>query len=725
MMNNIFESLNEQQQLAASTTEGRIRIVAGAGSGKTRVLAHRYAYLVNDIGIEPANILCMTFTNKAAQEMRSRIAKMVGRTGTSDFICTIHGFCVKLLREEIQRIGYPRNFVIIDDDDAKQIAVQVMQEHHIDRSKSTVSQLLGKVGACKRPELHYIESLIVPHSTMPRQDFPPEVVRFIELQRKCYALDFDDLIEFALYILDRYPDARERWQQQMNYVMVDEVQDCNERDWRLIDIIAQRHGNLFVVGDPDQAIYEWRGACPKMFVDFNADTDVILNQNYRSTPNILDVANSIIAHNVERVPKDLFTHNASGRKVMHMHARCDEEECGWVASEIKALVKRGADYNHIAVLYRATHLSRALEQALLKHNIKYTIWGGVRFFERREIKDALAYLRLVESDDDLALQRVVNTPPRKFGKVSMHRLTALAEAEKASLLATLRSHLDDFGNAKIRHFVALIDHCRRIKDVTAITDLLDHMLKTSGLEDLYRNDGDEERLENITELIDSIRHYELAHQPEDLQNIHTYNPQLGEFVEQSALSAYLQDIALYTNADYKSDGATVKLMTVHQAKGLEFPYVFVVGLSEGIFPNHRAIRERRKAGEEEERRLMYVAVTRAKQMLYLTDSEGFNASSRTEKFPSRFFGEIDDSLIELKGHIDPELLIGTQLLVDRLNDELGLATPSGLAVGARVQHKVFGTGTIVAVSGTACTVAFGPDQSVVRTLQARVLTPLG
>lgn len=682
-MNYIFDDLNNKQKDAVEATEGKVRVIAGAGSGKTRVIAYRYAYLVNELGIDPGNILCMTFTNKAAQEMKNRISTLVHRGNVNDFVCTIHGFCVKFLRKEIHRIGYPKNFIIMDTEDAKHVALQVMEEMHLDTRKTTVKNFLENVGYQKRvTPNYYIERIILPNSPQIEAKRIDTFTRYVQYQLKSFALDFDDIIQFALYIMENFNDALKYWQEKMNYVMVDEVQDCSSSDWKIINYLYPKYGNLFVVGDPDQCIYEWRGAKPDSLICFRPDTDIILNQNYRSTPNVLDVANSIIAHNENRIPKDLFTLQPTSRMAVHYHAQSELEEANWIANQIDCLVKEGADYSDFVILYRASYLSRIIEQALVKKQIKYAVWGGIRFFERKEIKDCISYLRLVALKDDISFRRIVNTPSRKFGKVSMSRLQGFAETEGGTLFETLYRHKDDnfFKKDTIKGFIQLIHDCTEYAKFSSVSELLDFILKESGLDEMYRVEGENERLDNIAELKQSIKEYEQS-------NINE---------EDNSLETYLQDIALYTNADYKNDKATVKLMTIHQAKGLEFPYVFICGLSEGIFPSHRTIRERRKEGEEEERRLMYVAVTRAEKALFLTESAGFSYPNHEEKYPSRFLAEIKDSLIDLQGNITPQIRAGllkiTQMVVDKLNNEI---YPKEFKIGSIVEHKVFGKGEIL------------------------------
>lgn len=679
-------TLNTRQREAVEATEGRVRVVAGAGSGKTRVLAHRYAFLVNDLGISPGNILCLTFTNKAAQEMKSRISGMVDRGSVNDFICTIHSFCVKFLRREIYRIGYPKNFTVLDEEDAKQLAKQAMEEFGVDRRKLTAERFLTKVAALKGYNIDaYIQRHLLPASS---PECPDELVRYIRLQLKQYTLDYDDLIYFTIYILNHFQDAREYWTDKLNYIMVDEVQDCSSDDWKLLNILASKHGNLFVVGDPDQAIYEWRGANPKIFVNFKAATDIILNENYRSTPDVLEIANCIIANNRNRVPKELYTMRLNERRAVYNHCRSEREEAEFIAETIEHGIKHGEQPKDYAVLYRSSFLSRNLEQMLLRRKIPYSVWGGVRFFDRKEIKDVICYLRLIATDaDNMAFTRIVNLPARKFGNTSLKNLRELAESTGQSLMGALRLAIDTpkFNKPQIRQFIALIDNLRELSTRMPVSELADKLLIDSKLGDLYRMDEREDRLENVAELINSMKEFELSRDDDD----------------DRALDAYLQEIALYTNVDADVDNSKVKLMTIHQSKGLEFPTVFITGLTEGIFPNHRSIRERRQDGEEEERRLMYVAVTRAESMLYLSESEGYMNDNGALKYPSRFISEIPDVLLTIEGKPDPALFEGTRNMVNLLNAELGEGDNAPMPVGTEVEHKVFGRGTIVSFNPAA------------------------
>ena len=773
-MDDYISSLNSRQREAVEATEGRIRVVAGAGSGKTKALTCRYAYLVNVLGVDPANILCLTFTNKAAQEMRQRIHKLVGSGDYNDFVCTIHGFCVKFLRQEIHRLGYPKSFTILDEDDQKQLAKQVMEELGLNRTVETVGQFLDAAANRKvalfLQQPNYIDRMMLteglsehfdPSALEPEQAADMAFARYLQLQKKTLGLDFQDLIFFTIHILKRFPDACQYWQNEMEYIMLDEAQDCNKSDWTIVETLQGIHHNLFIVGDPDQAIYEWRGARPKMFIEFQNDKTIVLDQNYRSTSPILNVANSVISRNRNRVPKNLFTTRDGGTKVTHFHGRSDEEEARWIVGKIRSLCPQTEDAANVApagpssvdvgaklgselrqkaptlsdfaILYRASYLSRGIEQALVHAGIDYVIWGSVRFFDRAEIKDALSYLRLIDQGDDLSFLRICNVPSRKVGKAYLSRLKAFADQDGTTLYEALKRHISarELYKETMIAFIDLIERCRQLVEERmklpilldqhgtvvstqrrdhVISDVLDMVLEESGYKKLLREDDDTDRLENLTELLQSVQTYEEAHQQDEVLTI----------------SSYLQEIALYTNMDLdemkqgksaaKGQGSTadaqakkvrpkVRLMTIHQAKGLEFPYVFVTGLSEGIFPSMKTLRERKGDGEEEERRLMYVAVTRAERELFLTESEGFSAAARLSKYPSRFLREIKRSLFVTEGDMDELLWQESSKMVRSLGLDFsqgGTATdggnaPSGsdiLAPGTRVKHDVLGEGII-------------------------------
>ena len=716
-----LRGLNERQLEAVKATEGKVRIIAGAGSGKTRVLAYRYAFLVDELGIDPGNILCLTFTNKAAQEMRNRINRLIGADHASDFICTIHSFCVKFLREEIFRLGYPKTFQILDEEDMKAIAKEAHEENGLDRKESTVERFLKNFYKIKSYSGgSYIPGFLLPDA---QEDIDPATMQYIrnncqektyELfkstllrQRKYLSLDFEDLISFTIYILNNFPDVRSKWQKKMNYVMVDEVQDCNNRDWEIYETLSALHGNLFLVGDPDQTIYEWRGAHLEKFVEFKPQTDIIMAQNYRSTSTILDAANSIIENNDLRIPKDLFTQNETGETITHFHGKDERHEADWISRQILTMKRHGSEFSDFAVLVRSAYLTRSIEQSFMRNKINYVIWGGVRFFERKEIKDALSYLRLIAFDDDMSFKRIANVPSRKLGNKSIEQIAMTSQEEGCSMFEALRrlSGTKQFAKDAVHKFIEMTDTARMLSKDMSISNLLEYVLANSGLNELYRTDEEEERLENLNELVQSIKTYEHDHKEDEI-----------------SLETYLQDIALYTNLDNDRSKNHVKVMTIHQSKGLEFLHVFISGLSDGIMPNKRSVRERKKKAMEEERRLMYVAVTRAEKRLFLTESEGYSAQGGFEKVPSRFLREIKDNLMVTEGHMDEELWNRAAAFSRSMDAECGLVIlPEGFSEGDEVVHDHFGSGIIRNVydGGEYCEVEFW--ESGIRMLKAEKL----
>jgi len=406
--------LNTEQKAALECTEGTIRVVAGAGSGKTRTLVHRYVMLLTKMGIPQSDILCMTFTNKAAQVMKTRISTMCPGGAAGDFVTTIHGFCVKFLREEIYRLGYPQNFIIFDEEDMKALVKEVLEENGVERKSGIVGNYMEELAAFKAAT-PYIQRFILP-ATTDMEDSATLLGKMILRQKRYFALDFDDLMFFALHILNNFPEVRKKWQEQFQYVMVDEVQDCSKVEWELFTILSGYYGNLFIVGDGDQAIYEWRGAHPEIFVHYSPEHEFYLKQNYRSTPNIVCLADCIIENNKNRLPRTSITMRSGRVRTKFYHCKNEKLEAETLARELK---NAGMSWRDMAVLYRASYLSRSIEQTFIRKKIPYVIWGGVRFFERKEIKDALCYLRLAALDDDMSFKRIANVPSRKIGKKTM------------------------------------------------------------------------------------------------------------------------------------------------------------------------------------------------------------------------------------------------------------------------------------------------------------------
>ncbi|MYL21259.1 AAA family ATPase [Halobacillus litoralis] len=687
-MEKLMEGLNEAQQEAVVSTEGYIRVVAGAGSGKTRALTHRYAFIVNELGVDPAHVLSVTFTNKAAHEMRRRVKRLIGGEQDTGFITTYHGFCVRVLREDIHRLFYPKNFSILDVEDQKTLLREIFEDMGLKMNEKTFKRLLDKIGILKG-NTHYVQQMIL-RGGMPEAgesgDLDGQIIQqYLKKQKRVYGLDFDDLLNFVFVLFDQYPDVLAKWQDRLYYIQVDEFQDSSLKQFELVRMLAQEHENLFVVGDPDQTIYEWRGADPKYMVDFEeffpgAQT-VFLKENYRSTPEILSFGNALIKNNYFRVDKDMLPVHPPGIKAVHYHGKNDIQEAKWIVQQIQSLVEEEkARLSDVAVLYRAGYLSRYVEQELMAENLEYTIFGGFKFFDRMEIKDALAHLKMIATGDDLSFSRIINVPKRQIGRKRMAFIRQKAEAEGLSYYETLKKYVDheQLQRTGAQAFISAMEELKERKKTLNVSELLQEAMQRTGYEAYRREDGDQERLDNLAELLHSIVQYEQT---------------LGEDVD---LDEYLQMVSLYTDHDREERADTIKLMTIHTAKGLEFPYVFVIGMTEGVMPSVRTIRQRKERGLEEERRLAYVAVTRAEKALFMTESEGFQNGGQ-KKYPSRFIFEVDEDLYERAGDLDPSLVEEAKEYIrasHRLRDD---APPQGFEKGARVHHPVFGIGTIQSI----------------------------
>ncbi|THD66271.1 ATP-dependent DNA helicase PcrA [Robertkochia marina] len=677
--------LNNEQFQAVTSTEGYVRVIAGAGSGKTRALTSRYAYIIGALGISSSNILCVTFTNKAAREMRIRVKKLIGGNSDLGYITTYHGFCVRILREDINKISYPKNFIIMDVEDQKTVLRDIYRELGITSKELTFKQVLRFISR-QKTQLHYLEYILDSKKNKSKDKIDKIFIRYLEKQQRNFALDFDDLINFTLYILAKYPDTLLKWQKRLHYILVDETQDSSDKQFKLVELLSRFHKNLFVVGDPDQTIYEWRGAKPEILVNFDKtypdSKTIVMNQNYRSTPNILSLGNHIIKNNKIRVAKDMFTQNPEGVEVIHFHAQNDNEEGLWVATEIKKLVyEDNCKYSDFAILYRANYISRNIEQSFIRENIPYSVFGGIRFFERKEIKDVLAYLRLIEFEDDFSFLRVVNVPSRGLGKRFIQNVAEIAEKDNVSLYQALKTNVSRKGlNRKgAIEFIELIESKRKIKDSISVSDLIKEIMDESGLSGYYRLDGDTDRLENVKELQNSIITQE------------------NNTEENFTLTEYLQEIALYTDMDIDDNrNDRVKLMTIHTSKGLEFPHVFLCGFTEGILPSAMSIKERGKKAIEEERRLTYVAITRAEKAFYMTDSEGFNFSTGSNKYPSRFLFEISDNFFVRKGKLSQDIIDEAK---KKFQLELnGLPKPKSFKLKDLVHHPIWGYGKVIEIN---------------------------
>lgn len=686
-MDNFIDELNEQQKEAVTTTEGYVRIIAGAGTGKTKALTYRYAYLVDELGISTSNILCVTFTNKAAREMSKRIRQMIGDSDMG-YICTFHGFCVKLLREDIHAINYPQNFVVMDNEDTEDILKMVYENAHIQSRTYTFDMARDHISAMKNEMQHITYLADISNDRLladyeKASDIPEKVfLGYLYEQKKVYGLDYDDLITIALHILRTDAEKCRKWQERMMYVMVDEFQDVSGNQYALAEILSGYHRNLFIVGDPDQTIYTWRGARIEYILNFDAEHEdtktVFLDVNYRSIPEILAVSNSLIEKNKKRLPHRLEAYKKSGRRPQYIHSKTTGDEARWMTAEIQKLISTGNSYSDIAVIYRSHFVSRSIEEAFIKSKIPYTLYSGVEFYKRKEIKDVLAYLRMIVYSDDLSFRRVINEPKRNFGKKRMALLKAYADSHRCSLYNALLDLLEEKSvkTTGATVFVDIIEGFKKTYKEKKLTDLVTEILEQTGYEVMLRQSGEQERLDNLAELKQSIDEFEKTSG------------------EENTLEEYLQSIALYTNSDKEQDKETVKMMTIHTAKGLEFPYVFVCGVNEGIFPSKHVDTEDML---EEERRMAYVACTRAERGLYISDAEGLNYDD-SFRYPSRFIFNIDLDSIDYVNELPQRLVDDTKSYI-AANEARIYPPDTELKPGDRVRHKVFGEGVITDIRG--------------------------
>ncbi|HWQ79821.1 MAG TPA: UvrD-helicase domain-containing protein [Anaerovoracaceae bacterium] len=685
-MSNILTGLNEQQRQAVTATEGFIRVIAGAGSGKTRALSRRFAYLVNEIGILPANILCVTFTNKSANEMKQRIRSLTGDNDTG-YISTFHSFCVSVLQEDINAVQYPKSFLVLDNADIDAMLKIIYEERGLTLRHMTFSRARDMIEirkTLKDPE-YYEYMIALPLEELQQKYLnaaePDDIIfwGYLYQEKKCFGLDYNDLIKYVLHIFSTSEEIKLKWQRRLEYIMIDEYQDIDELQYRLMKVLCAYHKNLFIVGDPDQTIYTWRGASVRYLLDFDQEfpdvRTIMMMQNYRSTPQIINVANSLIANNKHRIKKDLVPMLPEGMPVVYHHAPTSEAEARWIVSQIKDLSEKGTKLSDIAVLYRAHFITRKLEEIFLREELPYRIYSGVQFFGRMEIKDTLSYLRMIVYKDDLSFQRVVNVPKRNIGQRRMKFLQDYAAQHQVSLYRALAETIDGeiLKNTRAKQFLALIDRFSAGYQDMPISEVLSALLDQSGYEAMLRTEGSQERLDNLAELKQSVYEYETSSG------------------EECTLDNYLAHVALLTNVDAATDKNAVKMMTVHGAKGLEFPYVFLCSLEEGVFPSKKTAT---LEGMEEERRLAFVAVTRAEKALFLTDAEGRNLDG-SYRYPSRFIFNIDKDLLHYTCDLPDSLVYEAQLEIG--SSEALLAASASFKPGDRIFHNIMGTGTIIEV----------------------------
>lgn len=731
----LLNGMNPRQKEAVLHTDGPLLLMAGAGSGKTRVLTHRIAYLIEEKEVNPWNILAITFTNKAAKEMKERVNAILASGGEDVWVSTFHSMCVRILRRDVDFIGYNRNFTIIDSSEQLTLMKRILKELNIDPKKYDPRSILGTISQAKN-------SLQTP------QDFAKmQGSYYEEIVAKCYAayqkelqynqcMDFDDLIMNTIRLFEEHPDSLTYYQNKFHYIHVDEYQDTNHAQYTLVNLLAGRFRNLCVVGDADQSIYGWRGADMQNILDFEKDYPdaavILLEQNYRSTKNILSAANQVIENNSNRKPKNLWTENQEGNKITYYRADNERDETRFIVDRMQEEIRSNhRNYGDFAILYRTNAQSRVMEETLLKANIPYKMVGGHKFYDRKEIKDILAYLNvLANPQDSISFERIVNSPKRGIGPGSIEKLRSFASLHEWPLLEAAQNvELANIGGKagqQLGSFGEMIQEVTQMIPYLTVTELTKEVLDRSGyLEDLKIQNTLEAqaRIENLEEFLTVTQEFD--------KQFEQQNEEDADAPEEK-LTVFLNDLALVSDIDnLEEDASQVTLMTLHAAKGLEFPVVFLIGLEEGVFPLSRALMEESEL--EEERRLAYVGITRAEEALYLTNAFSRTLYGRTQyNRPSRFVEEIDQELLEIEGmRPTPKKtpVFAKKTAYSYKQPETAVVSSKSATGGEKnswkpgdkVKHKKWGLGTVVRVSGTSkdleLDVAF-PSQGVKRLLAA-------
>ncbi|SNX53012.1 DNA helicase PcrA [Thermoanaerobacterium sp. RBIITD] len=696
---NILDKLNDRQKEAVLMTEGPLLILAGAGSGKTRVLTHRIAYLIKEKKVSPANIIAITFTNKAAKEMKDRVESILGYAGDL-WVSTFHSACVRILRRDIEKIGYDKNFVIYDSQDQKSLITDCIKELNLNEKQYTPKGMLNAISNAKDKMVGPDEYLLEFGNDFRSKKVADVYKLYQDKLKKDNALDFDDIIIKTIELFKNDEDILKYYQNKFRYIMVDEYQDTNKPQYEFINLLASKYRNLCVVGDDDQSIYGWRGADIKNILDFEKDypdaTVIKLEQNYRSTQIILDAANNVIDNNVKRKKKKLWTDNKDGEKIVVSEVQNEREEANFIVNRIRELIEKGRKYSDFAVLYRTNAQSRILEEAFMMNDIPYKLVGALRFYDRKEIKDIIAYLRiLVNPYDDISLKRIINVPKRGIGESTLNALEEYARNNNTSMYFAI-PNVDLSGRAKkaLEGFKNFIDDLINELDYMTIVEVIEYILDKTGYLDELNADNTKEsesRIENINEFIRAANEF-------------------METSEDKSLENFLSGITLVSDIDTAGEiGDSIVLMTLHSAKGLEFPVVFMTGMEEGVFPSSRSFIDEHEL--EEERRLCYVGITRAKEKLFMTYARTRNLYGKPQyNTVSRFINEIpedlvteyDDGMIKKQDYKTVSSYINTFARKAYNKEKYN--------PGDRIEHKLWGVGTVVNVNGSGdnqeLTVAF-------------------
>ena len=674
-----IDDLNKEQQKAVLINSGPLLVLAGAGSGKTRVLTTKIAYLIENLGVNPYNILAITFTNKASKEMSERLCNMIGEVANKLQVSTFHSFGLRILRENYQRLGYSSNFTIMDSEDTLSIIKRILKDLNLDSKIYNPSAIRNKISGCKNELMEPSD-----YQKYAASDFEKITLKVYELYKKMLkqnnSVDFDDLLMLPIKLFKENEDVLDKYQERFKYILIDEYQDTNEAQYVLTKLISNKYKNICVVGDVDQSIYGFRGANYRNILNFEKDykdaVTIKLEQNYRSTNNILEAANSVIKNNKERKAKNLWSNNGNGEKITYFKAFNERDEAFYVIREIKNLLSKGINPQDIAILYRTNAQSRIVEEEFLKENISYRVVGSFYFYSRKEIKDLIAYLRLIYNEkDNVSLLRVINTPKRGIGNKTVNSLINIANIENKSIYEVITG-------GKELEFKNTIESLKEISNNVTLTELVDKILDVTGMRAEYESErslDSEIRLENLEEFKSITKSFE-------------------EKYGLISLEDFLLEISLVSDVnEYKDDKNRISLMTVHSVKGLEFDYVFVIGLEEGIFPHINSLLS--SSDIEEERRLMYVAITRAKKKLYLVNARMRTLYGKEQANPaSRFLNEIDGKVIDKKFKDDA--------IESKPREEYFREEDIEYNVGDYVYHEVFGNGRVVEVNKTLVSIAF-------------------
>lgn len=684
----MLEQLNDMQKKAVTCTEGPLLVLAGAGSGKTKVLTTRIAYLINEKNVDPSSILAITFTNKAAKEMKDRVIKLIGNIGYSMKISTFHSFGLSILKEHCDLLGYSKNFTIIDSDDSVTLIKKIVKDLNLDSKIFNPKMIRNKISGAKNELMDPAE-----YVRFANTDMEEKIVSVYERYQKRLKLnnsfDFDDLLMLPIKLLKENPDVLKQYQEKFKYVMVDEYQDTNQAQYILTKMMSAKYKNICVVGDNDQSIYMFRGANYRNILNFEKDykntSVILLEENYRSTKNILDVANSIIKNNKSRKDKTLWTNNDDGLKIKYHRSSNEKDESFYVVSEIKKLLNNGVPLSEIAVLYRANAQSRNIEEVLLRDNIPYKVVGAFYFYNRKEIKDLIAYLKLIYNhNDDNSLTRIINVPKRGIGLKAIENLNTKAMLEEKSLY-------DSLSTQKELDFKRLIDDLSKKSETMSLTELVDCILNDSKMKEeleLEKTIESEVRLENLEEFKSITKSFE------ESKGIVS----LGEFLEEISLVSDVEE--------YKNNTNVVTLMTIHSAKGLEFDNVFLIGMEEGLFPHANCLNDAEEL--EEERRLCYVAVTRARKRLWLV-----NARSRmlygkeSYNMQSRFIDEIDKENLDIDSDTEEKTFDRSSMIDESIDYK----------PGDKVIHDIYGEGVVIEVKSSILTIAFSHKYGIIKIMK--------